>query len=241
MRRRRLPEKDRRDQLLAAAFEVATRTRLEGLTIRQVATEAKLSPGLVLFHFDSRDALLVALLDRLLAETIVGEATPEILALPTARARLLALVARELELLPGRRTRLELFFDYWVAGIGPAPVNQSIRGRIQRALQRYRDAMLPLATAAIAEEPGRMPGVTGADLAGLIVALIEGCVMQAVVDPRGFDVTRALATIVAVVGGGDATPPPAPTTAITAARPPARGSRAGRTSRPAPPRRRPSR
>ena len=199
---RRAPEEARREQILAAAFAVATRTRLEGLTIREVAREAGLSPGLVLFHLGSRDALLVALLDWLLAETIVGEATPDILALPGASTRLLALVARELELLPGRRSRLELFFDFWVAGIGHKP----IRGRIQRALQRYRDAILPLADAVVAEEPARFPGVTGADLAGLVVALIEGCVMQAVVDPRAFDVGRALATITAVVAPVGAAP-----------------------------------
>ncbi|MCB9560115.1 MAG: TetR family transcriptional regulator C-terminal domain-containing protein [Kofleriaceae bacterium] len=207
---RRASEEFRRDQLLAAAFTVATRTRLEGLTIRAVAREAGLSPGLVLFHFASRDALLIALLDRLLAETIVGEATAEILALPSARARLLALLARELELLPGRRTRLELFFDYWVVGIG----HRAIRGRIQRALQRYRDAILPLAEAVVAEEGGRLGGVvTGADLAGLVVALIEGCVMQAVVDPKAFDVGRALTTIAAVIA-----PPPVEAAATAPAR-----------------------
>lgn len=205
---RRASEKERKDQILAAAFTVATKVRLEGLTIRAVARECRLSPGLVLFHFESRDALLLALLDRLLAETIVGEPTPEILALPSARLRLLALLRRELELLPGRRTRLELFFDYWVAGIG----DRSIRGRIQRALQRYRDAILPLAEAVVAEEADALPGVTAADLAGLMVAVIEGCVVQAVVDPQAFDVTRALTVIAAVLK------PPARPTASTARR-----------------------
>jgi AcrR family transcriptional regulator len=192
---RRASEQERKDQILAAAFTVATRVRLEGLTIRAVARECGLSPGLVLFHFESRDALLLALLDRLLAETIVGDATPEILALPSARARLLALLARELQLLPGRRPRLELFFDYWVAGIG----HRAIRGRIQRALQRYRDAIVPLAAAVIAEERETLRGVDSADLAGLMVAVIEGCVMQAVVDPSAFDVGRALGAIAAVI------------------------------------------
>ncbi len=228
---RRAPSEDRREQILGAAFKVASRSRLEGLTIRAVAAEAGLSSGLVLFHLGSRDELLIALLDWLLRETIVGAPTAEILALPTARARLLGLIAQELTLLPGRRPRLELFFDYWVAGIGHAP----IRGRMQRALQRYRDTMLPLADAVIAEDPARLPGVTGADLAALVIALIEGCVMQAVVDPRGFDVARSLTTLAAVIGDAPA-PAPAPAARAVTAAGSARRPRAASSASPRRPR-----
>lgn len=192
---RRAPESARREQILAAAFAVASRTRLEGLTIRAVAERAGLSPGLVLFHFRSREALLVALLDWLLDGTIVGEPSPEVLALPSAAMRLLAWVRQELELLPGRKPRLELFFDFWVAGKS----DRAIKGRIQKALARYRDAILPLADEVVREHAERFPGVRGEDLAALVIAVIEGCVVQAVVDPRGFDVTRILASVAAVV------------------------------------------
>src|SRR5690242_17197420 len=79
---RRAPEEERRAQILAAAFNVAAREGLARLTVRQVAAEARLSSGLVFFHFTSRDALLLALLDQLLA------ATPPLL--DAARSRLTA-------------------------------------------------------------------------------------------------------------------------------------------------------
>lgn len=192
---RRAPEAARREQILAAAFAVAGRVRLEGLTIRAVAEAAKLSPGLVLFHFESRDALVVALLDWLLEGTIIGEPAPEVRALPSAEARLLGFVRQELELLPGRRPRLELFFDFWVAGTR----HPRIRHRIRRALARCRDALVPLASEVVAAQPSRFRGVTGTDLAGLVVAVIEGYVMQAVVDRRAFDVARVAHTVATVV------------------------------------------
>jgi hypothetical protein len=140
--------------------------------------------------------LIVALLDWLVAGTIVGTPAPEVLALPTARARLLGLLRQELVLIAERRPRLELFFDYWVAGIG----HRRIRGRIRSALAGYRATVEPYAAAAVAESPAAFPAIDGADLAGLVVAMIEGCVMQAVVDPSGFRVDRVLAAVATVVG-----------------------------------------
>ncbi len=188
---RRAPEAERREQILAAAFAVACRQRLEGLTIRAVASEAGLSPGLVLFHLGSRDELLLGLLDWLLAGTIIGTPDPAVQARPSARERLLGLIEQELVLIAERRPRLELFFDFWVAGIS----HPKIRGKIRRALARYRDAALPLAAAAIAEAPRAFRGITAPALAGLAVAGIEGCVMQAVVDPHSLDVAAAMATL----------------------------------------------
>ena len=68
---RKASEETRREQIILAAHEVAARQGLNALTVRLVAAEAKLSTGLVFFHFTSRDQLLVALLDRLLATTTI--------------------------------------------------------------------------------------------------------------------------------------------------------------------------
>lgn len=192
----RASESDRRQQILEAAFTVACKSRLQGLTIRAIAKEAGLSSGLVLFHFESRERLLVALLDWLLATTIVGVPDPEILALPTAKQRMLAVMHQELQLIPARKARLELFFDYWVVGLG----DSKIRGRIRRALKRYRDTLEILAAQCVLEEPERYPNVTGADLASMVAAAIQGCVIQAVVDSRSFSSEKVLRTLAAVVG-----------------------------------------
>ena len=108
----------------------------------------------------------------------------------------MGLLRRELVLLPERKPRLELFFDFWVAGVG----HGRIRQRIRAALQRYRDTILPFAEDAVAESPNRFSKMRGKDLAGLVAVLLEGYVVQAIVDPTGFDVEQVLSSVAALVG-----------------------------------------
>ena len=54
-------EATRREQILKAAYEVALRRGIDGLTVRAVAARARLSHGLVLFHFKRKDQLGLAL------------------------------------------------------------------------------------------------------------------------------------------------------------------------------------
>ncbi|HET6762350.1 MAG TPA: TetR family transcriptional regulator, partial [Longimicrobiaceae bacterium] len=145
------PEDERRDAILRAAFRVAARERLTGLTAQQVAAEAGVSKGLVFFHFRSKDGLLVALLDWLLEHTLVAVADEAVRALPTAQERLLSVIRRDVEALPRQRERVELFFDYWVMGTR----HPTIRSSIRAALDRYRDAFRPLAQGMIEAEPER--------------------------------------------------------------------------------------
>lgn len=199
---RKAPEAARREQILEAAFKVACRKRLEGMTIRAIAAEAGLSTGLVLFHFKSRDGVLVALLERLIRKTFIMNPKPEVLTLPTARARIMGLLQQEIDLFPERRGQIELFFDYWVLGNR----NPRIRRRIRYALSRYRDGIAPVAAAIIHEEPKRYKGVEVQDLSSLIAVLIEGwIVIQTIVDPKVFDAGRLLTTLSALVAGGDVT------------------------------------
>ena len=69
-RDRRPAEAERREQILNAAYNVALRRGIEGLTVRAVAAGAGLSHGLVLFHFKRKGQLVSAVLDRVLANTL---------------------------------------------------------------------------------------------------------------------------------------------------------------------------
>lgn len=197
----RAPEEERKEQILRAALAIALRERLEGLSTRGVASEAGLSHGLVFFHFKTRDGLLVALLDWLLEETAVPEIDADLLRIPSALDRMLVLLRREIARLLSERSRVELFFDYWVMGTR----NPDIRRRIRGALERYRTLLRPLAEEIVREAPERFPGVSAGGLAAVVVGFIEGCAVQAVIDPDGFDVEQFMATaqgLVAQLGVG---------------------------------------
>lgn len=193
---RKVPEEQRREEILRAAFAVAARDRLTGVTARAVAAEAGVSSGLVFFHFESVDALLVELLDWLLERTLVaGEVAFLVAEEPDPAARMMAIIRRDIEHLPRQRARVELFFDYWVLGTR----HPGIRERIRKALDRYRDAFRPLAEAVVRSDPARYAGITAEGLATVAASFVEGCALQVVMDPRQFDVERSMATLSALV------------------------------------------
>ena len=190
----KVPEAQRRDELLAAAYRVATRDTLAGLKTRAVAAEAGVSNGLVFFHFDNREGLVLALLDRVLATTVLEPDTRGADGQPPV-VRLFRAIARDVESLPKSRARVALLVDYWVLGTRHAEVQR----RIRKALDDYREAYVPLTSAAIASDPPRYPGVTPESLAAVATGFVEGCAMQVVMDPERFDVPAYLATLRAIV------------------------------------------
>lgn len=183
------PEAARREQILAAAYEVAAREGLDGTTINQVAVAANLSPGLVMFHFKSKRRLLLALLEWLLATTTVLHVGGDIEALTSPLDRLIALLRQEMHRLSREPRRMRLTFDYWTAGIRDA----EIRAKLSAEFARYREAFLPLAAAVLQEEPERFVGVTPDGLAAVAVSFIKGCAVQSMIDPERFDISQYLA------------------------------------------------
>ena len=109
--------------------------------------------------------------------------------------RLLRTIERDVEGLPANRNRVALLIDFWVMGTQHAEVQT----RIRKALSDYREAYLPLTSAAIESEPERYPGVTPESLAAVATGFIEGCALQVVMDPERFDVVAYLSTLRALV------------------------------------------
>src|SRR5688500_1307499 len=196
---RKAPEQERRDAILRAAFVVAARERLIGVTARAVAAEARVSPGLVFFYFESIDNLLVELLDWLLARTIVAGAIADRVTAETdagrAPARMMAVIRRDVERLPRQRQRVELFFAYWARGTRQPAILEKIRP----APERHRDCFRPLAAAVVERDPERYRTVTAGGLAAVAASFVEGCSLQIVMDPTQFDGERSLATLSALV------------------------------------------
>jgi TetR/AcrR family transcriptional regulator, transcriptional repressor of bet genes len=226
----RAPEPQRRAQIVDAALTVAARDRLDRLTVRRVAAEAGLSPGLVFHHLDDKETLLLAVLDRLIERTFIpvaggstlvaGAFTPGVGAAaeddPSATASAAPITAGDLLLdrvrhdvarIADEREYIELFFDFWVMGTR----HPEVRGRIAAALRAYRGALVPLATAVVAEEPERFAGTRPDRLAALVVAFVLGHAVQAVLDPEASDVEGVVVTLDALVPRSPPTAgPPAP-------------------------------
>ena len=196
----RAPEEQRREQILSAAYAVALRTGIAGVTLRAVGVEAGLSHGLLLFHFERKDELIGALLDRVLATTMMLDltedgATPD---LPSAGKSdaLGELLRRELDRFSQDPRGIRLFFEYWALGVR----EPTIRAKIGEALERYRAAFRSMTEDILAADVARgadsaPDGLTPDALAAVAVSLISGCAVQAMIDPVRFDTAAYLAAV----------------------------------------------
>jgi AcrR family transcriptional regulator len=192
----RASEAQRREQILKAAYEVALRRGIDGLTVRAVAARARLSHGLVLFHFKRKDQLGLALLDRVLA-TIVSMSIPDdIGAILSPRERLQALFRHEVQRLSNEPRRIRLLLEYWARGAH----NRVIRGKISAGLDRYRASFRTIAEEARPLESGRSGKTAPAGVAAAAVSLIIGYPVQAMIDPDQFDIEEYLAAVQGIIG-----------------------------------------
>lgn len=196
MVRRRASEKERREQILGAAFEVAARDGVAGLTVRAVAAQAELSHALVLFHFGRKEHLLQELLEWLLATTSVFDVPEDVFSFPDALDRLYALLQQEMVRLTHEPRHVRLFFEYWALGARHEP----IRVRISAELERYRAAFRENMEELLLAEPATFPGVTAEGLAAVAVSLIQGCAVQAMNDPDRFDTEEYLGAARGIIG-----------------------------------------
>jgi TetR/AcrR family transcriptional regulator, transcriptional repressor of bet genes len=196
MRRKRIPEDLRRKQILEAAFLVACRDGITGMTVRAVASAAQLSHALVLFHFGKKERLIRELLEWVIAETAVLHVSDDIARFPHARDRLHALLQQEMSRQARQPEHTRLFLEYWALGTR----DDAIRGRINSELERYRAAFEAIIEEMLLAEPSTFVNVTAAGLAAVAVSWINGCAVQAMIDPVHFDTDEYLAAVQAMIG-----------------------------------------
>jgi AcrR family transcriptional regulator len=218
------PEAARREQILQAALGVALRRGIEGLTVRAVAAEARLSHGLVHFHFERKDRLVLALLESVLAATLTLPACPPPAHTPDPLVRLRTLLRNEMKRLSRQPALTRLLLEFWASGTR----HPGMRRRITAALERYRAALRAVTEEVLRAEPVRFTGGTPDAFAGVAVSFINGCAVQAMINPAHFDAAEYLAAVDGILdrlrtreSGGAARAP--------AVRKPAARSRAGRT------------
>jgi AcrR family transcriptional regulator len=192
---RKVAEEARREDLLRAAYDVAARHGIEALTVRSVAARAKVCHGTVLLHFKRREQLVAALLERVIYATMTLRVSDVVATVTRPSDRMLALLRAEMERLAADPRHFRLFLECWTLGVRRASVRRSIGA----AVESYRLAFRDVAEAVLAAEDerrtrrtanedgaGALPTPDG--LAAVAVSLIHGCALQALIEPKHFDV-----------------------------------------------------
>jgi len=191
----RASEDVRRQQIVDAAFELASKGGLTAITVRDVARKSEISTGLVLFHFDTKDRVVLALLDWVLASTISLSINESSVVIRDPLERLAAVLGHEIERVSREPKRNRLFFEFWNSGLS----NRAIRLRMQRDLDAYREAFLPLIDAVLEGYPSRFRDTNAAALATAIVSLIKGCAFQSMIEPHA-DVDALITAAASLLG-----------------------------------------
>jgi AcrR family transcriptional regulator len=150
----------------------------------------------VLFHFKRKEQLVSAVLDRVLATTLALHIAEEVTRIREPRARLRALLQQEVDRLSRDPRQVRLFLEYWALGTRYT----AIRVKISAELKRYRAAFRILTEEVVQAEGARFPGVTAEGLAAIAVSFINGCAVQAMIDPDHFDVGEYLASVQGILG-----------------------------------------
>jgi TetR/AcrR family transcriptional regulator, transcriptional repressor of bet genes len=175
---------ERRGELAAAVWSIASREGLEAVTVRRVAEEAGWSTGALVHYFAAKEELLLfafrTVADRVgrrLAQT--EERTSEPLQL--ARAQLVEGLPLDTE----RRAEVRV----WFAFLGLALTRPAL-ARAQRVTYRaWRDRIADRLYAA--QESGDLRAdVDCAAEAAALVALVDGLAIQATFEPRALSAER---------------------------------------------------
>lgn len=178
---------ERRQQLVDAGWRCASRQGFRSLTVDDVCAEAGVSKGAFYIYFDQKQDLLLALLedDAAGVDAIMRELRRSRV---SGIERLRRLVRAELE--RGEdAARLQVRADLWAE----MSSNPEVQERFAEVVRRRRVALRSWIDEAVAS--GEIVDIPSNALAAILLALGDGLMLHAGLDPAGFrwaNIKRAL-------------------------------------------------
>jgi AcrR family transcriptional regulator len=182
-RTRQRQAKDRHQEILQAAARVITARGLADTRISDIAQQCGVSPGLILYYFDSKDRLLVEALTHANDEFYL-RLSREMRRVHSARERLERLVELSVPgLLPDyeRLDEWALWIEIWVRALRD-PMMAKEREALDR---RWRQSIADIIRSG--RETGEFPeGIDADDLGLQIGAIIDGLAIQVMMNDAAF-------------------------------------------------------
>ena len=178
----------RRTQLTRAAYKVVGEKGYNEFTIKDIAVEAGLSTGLVHYYFKNKEELLFTLLKEMNAN-LKYNLNKALTVLEEPQDKLLAFCDEAFDLLNKEKAYFYVIIDFW------AQINRNkrIRQANIKLFQSYRDEIT-----AILEEGAAKGVFMAVDVqltSVIIVSLIQGTIIQYVIDHEAFDYLKYTAKI----------------------------------------------
>jgi len=170
----------RRAQLTRAAYKVVGEKGYNEFTIKDIAVEAGLSTGLVHYYFKNKEELLFTLLKEMNAN-LKYNLNKALTVLEEPQEKLLAFCDEAFDLLNKEKAYFHVIIDFW-AQINH---NKRIRQANIKLFQSYRDEITAILKEGAAK--GVFMAVDVQLTSVIIVSLIQGTIIQYVIDNEAFD------------------------------------------------------
>ncbi len=167
-------------QIMAAAEQCFARQGYDAASVADICAAAGVSKGAFYHHFDSKQALFLALLNRWLAG--LDEQLARLQTTPApAHERLLAMSALVGDVLAAAGDRLPIYLEFW----NRAARDPQVRQATVAPYRQYREYFAGIIAEAVAA--GELKPVPPDTVAALLVALAVGLLVQGIMDPQGAD------------------------------------------------------
>jgi len=175
----------RQRQLVESTITAIGRYGYAKLTLNHVATLAGLSPGIVNFHFRSKEQLLAATLEYLVEEYEAFWAQASAKAGETGAAKIDAMIEFEFDPRVSSLEKVSVWYAFWAE----AQVNPSHRERVSRLEASYFEVTRVLFQRLI--EEGGYGGFSADAVAYGFNAMLDGFLNDLMIDPASFDRAEA--------------------------------------------------
>lgn len=173
----------RRKQILDAAFKSIAERSLESTRMRHIAKVAGISQPSLHYYFDTKDKLIIALLDRLLAEFKEGRAE-RLEAATGPLDKLRVLLEQQKRIIIKKSDTLEVYYDFWVQATKRSPV----RKKIQQMYANWRADLCQIVDEGVAQGLFRADRASAAP--AMLISIFQGAALQSIIDPNDFDLEQ---------------------------------------------------
>jgi len=170
----------RRAQILDAAFDSIAERSLEGTRMRNIAEAAGVSQPSLHYYFNTKDKLIVALLDRLLAE-FRAEREEQLAAAEGPLARLRVMLAHQKQFIMENSDTFEVYYDFWVQ----ATKRPSVGDKVRQMNSGWRAVIREVLEEGVKTAVFRADRVKMAP--AILVSILQGAALQYILDPEDFD------------------------------------------------------
>jgi len=169
---------ERRQSIIEAAWRCAARKGFGDLTVDEVCAEASLSKGAFYGYLDSKQALLLALLEEDAA--FLDQIMERLDATPVSNVERLRRFTRAMLERGEEPARVQVRADLWAAML----TERAVRQRFSASVRRRREVLRGWISAAVAA--GELVDIPANAFAAIVLALGDGLTLHAGLDLAGF-------------------------------------------------------